>query len=82
MKRVPWTAPVTAEMTAWATSILNDAKTYHMDASVIRNFGDKIAVARIEQHTWTYRGGQRITGNFRGVTLYELIDTNVAKEPL
>jgi lysozyme len=72
-----WTAPVTPAMTSWAKSILVDPKTYPMFSETHRFFGPTEAVARVEWHSWTYRNGVRITGTFRGVTLYEVIDPNL-----
>lgn len=59
----------TAEMTAWSSSILNGPLP--MGSTVRKTFGDRKLVAKIEKHTWTYRDGKKITGDFRGVTLYE-----------
>ena len=73
----PWSGPVSPEDTiklrAWATRIDQDPATYPMHSMASAEFGDRIAVARVEWHTWTYRAGKLVQGVFRGVTLYEPI---------
>jgi hypothetical protein len=67
-----WTKPITPEMTAWAITIRDNPGRYPMGATETKAFAGGKALARVEQHTWTFRDGKRITGKFRGVTLYEL----------
>jgi hypothetical protein len=67
-----WTKAVTPEMTAWAISIRDNPGRYPMGATETKTFAAGVALARVEQHTWTFRDGKRITGKFRGVTLYEV----------
>lgn len=64
----PFKGVVTPEISAWASTILHSPSTYPM-FSIVRR--DNLA-ARVEHHTWTYREGVRVTGNFRGVTLYQV----------
>lgn len=78
----PWPGPVSVEMTNWAKSLVADPAHYPYGSETLQKFGDRTAMARIEHHTWTYRNGVRITGNFRGVTLYEIIETNLVKDPI
>ncbi len=75
-----WKKPVTAEMTAWATSILNDSSEYPMFSEATKTFGDDLALARVEWHAWTFRNGVKVEGTFRGVTLYELPSGSAAAE--
>jgi lysozyme len=63
-------------MTSWAKSILDDPRTYPMFSETRRFFGATEVLARVEWHSWTYRNGVRVTGTFRGVTLYEVLDPN------
>jgi len=67
----PWTKPVTPAMRAWAITIKNDATGFPMGATATKVFPEGNVLARVEVHTWTIREGKRITGRFRGVTLYE-----------
>jgi lysozyme len=67
-------------MTAWAKSVLNDPFDYPMFSQTQRLFGGSLVLARVEWHSWTFRNGVKITGTFRGVTLYELPDA-VAPAP-
>lgn len=67
-----WTKPVTPAMTAWAISIRDNPAGFPMGASETKTFDGTTALARVEQHTWTFREGRRVTGKFRGVTLYEV----------
>jgi N-acetylmuramoyl-L-alanine amidase len=66
-----WTKAVLPEMTNWAKALLNDATSYPMFSETRRQFGDDWVLARVEWHGWTFRDGVKITGKFRGVTLYE-----------
>lgn len=70
-----WTKPVTPEITGWSRSILNDPTGHPMFSTDWRVFPSGTALARVEWHTWTFRNGKRITGVFRGVTLYEMGNT-------
>jgi hypothetical protein len=60
-------ADVTAEMTAWAVSILNDPITYPMFSTTIRTFGTLMVMARVEWHPPDFNNG----AVHRGVTLYQ-----------
>jgi hypothetical protein len=42
-----------------------------MGALETKTFPEGTITARVEKHTWTYREGKLVRGNFRGVTLYE-----------
>jgi len=66
----PFQGTPTPAMTAWASSLVKDA-TVPMGATRTRVFDGRVVIARVEKHTWTYRNGVRVTGEFRGVTLYE-----------
>lgn len=68
---VPWKGPVPKELTDWSLALVNDSKGHPMHSFDAMNVGNKTAVARVEWHTWTHRGGQLVRGLFRGVTLYE-----------
>ncbi len=68
-----WTKPVTPAMTAWAVSILNSPGAYPMFSTAFHQFGSDNVMARVEWHAWTYRNGVKVAGQFRGVTLYEVI---------
>jgi lysozyme len=59
-------------MTAWAVSLLNDPKDYPLFATATKQFGPDNVLARVEWHPWTYRNGIKVTGTFRGITLYEM----------
>jgi hypothetical protein len=67
-----WTRAVSPEMTNFAKSLLNDATTYPMFSETRKQFGSDWVLARVEWHSWTFRDGVKVTGKFRGVTLYEL----------
>jgi GH25 family lysozyme M1 (1,4-beta-N-acetylmuramidase) len=60
-------------MTAWAVSLLNSPVAYPIFSTANRRFGSDNVMARIEWHPWTYRNGIKVTGQFRGVTLYEVL---------
>ena len=68
-----WTKPVSADMTAWSISILNDPFDFPMFSETKKVFGSSLVLARIEWHSWTYRNGVKVAGTFRGVTLYEVL---------
>lgn len=82
MKAIPWPGSVPAEVTTWASSILNNPTSYPMGASALKTVGTRTAMAKVERHTWTYRDGVRITGNFRGVTIYEVFPTNIVGDKI
>jgi hypothetical protein len=67
-----WTKAVSPEMTKWAQSILYDPAGHPMGSVDQRSFPPDV-IARVEWHDWTYRNGVKVTGTFRGVTLYEVI---------
>ena len=60
-------------MTAWAVSLLNSPGAYPMFSTDIRQFGCDNVMARVEWHPWTYRNGVKVEGQFRGITLYEIL---------
>lgn len=76
----PFAGPVTLDMTDWARAIVRDEANCPLGFEERRAFciggkgpanGTRITLlARVERHTWTYRDGVRVTGEFRGVTLY------------
>jgi len=68
-----WTKPVTPAMTAWAVGLLNSPGAYPIFSTALRQFGSDNVIARIEWHPWTYRNGVKVAGQFRGVTLYEVL---------
>ena len=70
-----WTKPVTPAMTAWAVGMLNSPGAYPIFSSATREFGSDNAMARVEWHPWTWRNGVKVAGQFRGITLYEVIAT-------
>jgi hypothetical protein len=61
---------VTAAMTAWAVSILNDPVTYPMFSTTTKMFGALDVLARVEWHPPDVNNG----AVHRGVTLYEPTD--------
>ncbi len=68
-----WTKPVTPAMTAWAIGLLNSPSAYPMFSTALREFGSYNLMARVEWHPWTWRNGIKISGQFRGITLYEVV---------
>jgi len=68
-----WSKPVSPAMTAWAVSLLNSPGAYPMFSTAERQFGSDNVMARVEWHPWTYRNGVKVAGQFRGITLYEVI---------
>ena len=62
-------AAVTAAMTAWAVSILDDPTTYPMFATTTMTFGSLTVLARVEWHPPDFHN----SAVHRGVTLYEPI---------
>ena len=68
-----WTKPVSPAMTAWAVSLLNSPGAYPIFSTALRQFGSDNVMARVEWHPWTYRNGIKVAGQFRGITLYEII---------
>lgn len=60
-------------MTAWAVSLLNSPVAHPIFSTANRQFGSDNVMARIEWHPWTYRNGIKVAGQFRGVTLYEVL---------
>jgi len=68
-----WSKPVSPAMTAWAVSLLNSPGAYPIFATATRQFGSDNVMARVEWHPWTYRNGVKVAGQFRGITLYEVI---------
>jgi hypothetical protein len=60
-------AEVTAPMTTWAVSILNDPTDYPMFATAMMTFGTLMVLARVEWHPPDFQNGVV----HRGVTLYE-----------
>jgi hypothetical protein len=59
-------ADVTAAMTAWAVSILDDPSTYPMFATATMTFGTQPVLARVEWHPPDFNN----SAVHRGVTLY------------
>jgi GH25 family lysozyme M1 (1,4-beta-N-acetylmuramidase) len=68
-----WTKPVSPAMTAWAVSVLNSPSAYPIFSTATRQFGSDNVMARVEWHPWTYRNGIKVAGQFRGITLYEVL---------
>jgi hypothetical protein len=66
----PFSGTPTAEMSAWASSIVNDPTSNYGD-TFSRDFAGRSVLAVVEHHTWTYRDGVKIEGQFKGVTLYD-----------
>ena len=63
---------VVQPLTDWAISILRQIRDYPFGATFELTYGGVTYVARVDHHTWTYRGGQLVTGLcIPGVTLYE-----------
>jgi hypothetical protein len=60
-------ADVTAAMTSWAVSILNDPTDYPMLSTATQTFGTLTVLARVEWHPPDFQNGVV----HRGVTLYE-----------
>ena len=60
-------ADVTADMTNWAVSILNDPAHYPMFSTTTRQFGALLVLARVEWHPPDFNN----ESVHRGVTLYE-----------
>jgi lysozyme len=60
-------------MTAWAVALLNSPGAYPIFSTAIRQFGSDNVMARVEWHPWTYRNGVKVAGQFRGITLYEVL---------
>jgi hypothetical protein len=72
-------AQVTAEMTAWATAIVESKGTYPMGSTTTEVFGDTAVMARVEWHPPNLRHNTV----HRGVTLYRAAMDDVAMaEPL
>jgi len=65
-----------ADVQEWAKLILNSSATTYGDVYSNDLNGEKL-YARVEHHTWTYRNGQLVTGNFKGVTVYLPIDSHI-----
>ena len=65
------------ELQSWAAAIVHDPTTTFGQVFE-RVFGDKTIAARVEHHTWTTHGADVIPGCFKGVTLYEHKDPNIA----
>lgn len=68
-----WTKPVTPGMTAWAVALLNSPGAYPIFSTALRQFGSDNVMARVEWHPWTWRNGVKVSGQFRGITLYEVL---------
>ncbi len=68
-----WTKPVSPDMTAWAVALLNSPGAYPIFSTATRQFGTDNVMARVEWHPWTYRNGIKVAGQFRGITLYEIL---------
>jgi lysozyme len=66
-------------MTAWAVSLLNSPGAYPIFSTAIRQFGSDNVMARVEWHSWTYRNGVKVAGQFRGITLYEVLPAVAAQ---
>jgi archaellum component FlaG (FlaF/FlaG flagellin family) len=62
-------ADVTAAMTSWAVSILNDPTDYPMFSTATQTFGTLTVLARVEWHPPDFQNSVV----HRGVTLYEPI---------
>jgi hypothetical protein len=60
-------ADVTAAMTTWAVSILNDPTDYPMFSTATQTFGTQLVLARVEWHPPDFQNSVV----HRGVTLYE-----------
>jgi hypothetical protein len=58
---------VTPEMTAWATEIVKNTKTYPMCSSTTQTFGAATFLARVEWHAPDFN----VATVHRGVTLFE-----------
>jgi lysozyme len=58
---------VTAEMTAWAVTILHDPAQYPLFSATLRDFGPVSVLARVEWHDPDFQNN----AVHRGVTLYE-----------
>ncbi len=54
-------------------SLLNSPGAYPIFSTAIRQFGSDNIMARVEWHQWTYRNGVKVAGQFRGITLYEVV---------
>lgn len=80
--RKPYVGPVSAEMTAWAKSLVADPVRYPYGSEIAQSFGDKRILARIEHHTWTMVNGVKKLGHYRGCTLYEIVETDLVKDPI
>jgi hypothetical protein len=61
-------------MGKWASAIVHDPSAYPMGATVPNVFAGVPALARVEWHTWTNRGGKRVNVDppIRGVTVYDM----------
>ena len=59
-------AQVTAQMTTWAVTILNDPTAYPMFSTAMMTFGTQLVMARVEWHPPDFQN----CAIHRGVTLY------------
>ena len=66
-----WRGAVPKELTEWAVDIRNHINAFPYGTIWHKEYGGQDVVARKDYHTWTYRGGQLLTGIcIPGVTLY------------
>ena len=66
-------SPHRKEITQWSIDHVYNSEDYPMGSWDSKDFGNLRVVAQIQKHTWSHdKTGKKITGNFRGITLYEL----------
>lgn len=65
-------SPYRDEIYQWSKDHVFNPEDFPMGSFDSKDFGDLKVVAQIQQHTWTNRGGKRVYGKFRGITLYEV----------
>jgi hypothetical protein len=66
-----WTGRVPTELTQWAIDLLRTVNRYDYGTTWTMPFQGMTVLARKDHHTWTWRGGQLVTGIcIPGITLY------------
>jgi hypothetical protein len=67
------TSPFKDDITSWSKDHVYNPEDFPMGSFDSKKFGDLNVVAQIQHHTWSHdKTGKKISGNFRGITLYEV----------
>jgi hypothetical protein len=65
---------VPTPVTQWAIDLLHHINAHPLGTTWGIDYNGRTLIARSDSHTWTYRGGQLVTGLcIRGITIYEPI---------